>query len=154
MRSIRVTGSLVVLAGIAAAAAPGAAASTYAPLGQVESSTTNVYGGCPPDGAGAKFPNSEVEPYVDVNPTNPNNFIAVYQQDRYSNGGSKSNAAGFTTNAGASWTQVPIPQNTRCTGGRYQRASDPWVTFSPNGVAHAMSLVTDPDLPSGAFGAN
>src|SRR4051795_8523559 len=149
MRGIRATGPLVVLAGIAAATASGAAASTYAPLGQVESSTTNVYAGCPPDGAGANFPNSEVEPWVDVNPTDQNNFITVYQQDRYSNGGSKSNAAGVTFDAGATWRQLAIPQNTRCTGGRYQRASDPWVTFSPNGVAHAMSLVTDPDPPSG-----
>jgi hypothetical protein len=155
MRSIRATGSLVALAGlVAAASATGAAASPYAPLGQVESSTTNVYAGCPPDSSGVNFPNSEVEPWVDVNPTNQDNFVAIWQQDRYSNGGSKSNAAGVTFDAGASWTQVAIPQNTRCTGGRYQRASDPWVTFSPNGAAHAMSLVTDPDLPTGAFGAN
>jgi hypothetical protein len=153
MRSIRATGSLVALAALACA--PAAAASTYTPTGQVETSAVNVYAGCPPDASGINFPNSEVEPYVDVNPTNQNNFIAVYQQDRYSNGGSKSSAAGVTTNAGATWQNVVIPQNTRCSdGGRYQRASDPWVTFSPNGVAHTMSLVTDPDLPSGAFGAN
>jgi len=28
------------------------------------------------------------------------------------------------------------------------------VSFSPNGVAHSLSLVTDPDPPSGGFGAN
>ena len=52
-----------------AAAASQASASTYTPLGAVESSATNVYAGCPPDGAGINFPNSEVEPWLDVNPT-------------------------------------------------------------------------------------
>ena len=51
------------------AAAPGAAgASPFVPLGQVESSATNVYAGCPPDGSGLNFPNSEVEPWLEVNP--------------------------------------------------------------------------------------
>jgi hypothetical protein len=156
MRRIRANRTLVATFGLAlAVSAPQAAASPYTALGQVDSSATNVYAGCPPDGSGLNFPNSEVEPWVDVNPTDSNNFVTVYQQDRYSNGGSKSSAAGVSLDAGVSWTQVAIPQNTRCSdGGRYQRASDPWVTFSPNGVAHTMSLVTDPDLPSGAFGAN
>ena len=46
-----------------------------------------------------------------------------------------------------------MPADTVCTGGKYDRASDPWVTFSPDGVAHAMSLVTDADPPAG-FGDN
>ena len=137
------------------AGAPSALASTYVPQGQVESSSTNVYAGCAPDGSGVNYPNSEVEPWLDVNPTNPNNFLTFYQQDRYSNGGSKSNAAAASFDAGTTWTQVSVPQNTRCTnGGPFERASDPWVTFSPNGVAHAMSLVTDPDPPTGGFGDN
>jgi hypothetical protein len=47
-----------------------------------------------------------------------------------------------------------VPTETRCTGGPFQRASDPWVTFGPDGTAHSMSLVTDPDLPTGGFGDN
>ena len=39
-------------------------------------------------------------------------------------------------------------------GGEFERASDPWISFSPNGVLHSMSLVTDPDPPSGGFGDN
>jgi len=35
------------------------------------------------------FPSGEVEPYIDVNPTNPDNLIAVWQQDRWSDGGAR-----------------------------------------------------------------
>ena len=157
MRRNRATCSRLIIVGfVVAAAIPGAAAaSPFTPLGQVESSATNVYAGCPPDASGVVFPHSEVEPWLEVNPTNASNLATFYQQDRYSNGGAKSNAAGVSFDAGANWTQVMVPQNTRCTdGGEYERASDPWISFSPNGVLHSMSLVTDPDLPSGGFGDN
>ena len=153
MQALRACGSLA--AAFALLGTPAAAASPYTPLGQVESSATNVYAACPPDGAGVVFPNSEVEPWLEVNPTDQDNFATFYQQDRYHNGGAKSNAAGISTDAGLTWTQVSVPQNTRCTdGGEFERASDPWMSFSPNGVLHSMSLVTDPDPPSGGFGDN
>jgi hypothetical protein len=156
MRPTRATGSFVALLGLALSiGASQAAASPYTPLGAVESSATNVYADCPPDGSGVNFANSEVEPWLDVNPANQSNLATFYQQDRYSNGGSKSNAMGVSFNAGATWTQVAVPQNTRCSdGGEFERASDPWTSFSPNGVLHSMSLVTDPDPPSGGFGDN
>jgi len=43
---------------------------------------------------------------------------------------------------------------TACTGGPFKRASDPWVSFSPNGTAYYFTLAFDPDLPNGAFGRN
>ena len=46
-----------------------------------------------------------------------------------------------------------MPNDTRCTGGFFQRSSDPWISFGPDGTLHAMSLVTDPDVGA-AFGAN
>jgi hypothetical protein len=154
MRGIR--GSALALAllvlGVAVAVAQ---ASPYTPGLLTEASATNVLAGCPPDGAGINFPNSEVEPWLDVNPTDEDNLIAFYQQDRYSNGGAKGNVAATSSDGGATWTQVLVPENTRCTDrGEFQRASDPWVTFGPDGVAHAMSLVTDPDPPTGGFGDN
>ena len=33
--------------------------------------------------------NSEVEPWLDVNPTNVANLVGVWQQDRWSNGGAR-----------------------------------------------------------------
>ena len=133
-----------------------ATAAQAAPLNAgppVEVSTTNPLAGCPPDGSGTNFPGSEVEPWVEVNPTNPLNIVGFYQQDRYSNGGAKGNVAAVSMDGGVTWTQVAVPNDTRCTGGFFQRSSDPWISFGPDGTLHAMSLVTDPDVGA-AFGAN
>ncbi len=94
---------------------------------------------------GTLYNNSEVEPHVAINPTNPNNLIGSWQQDRWSNGGAQGTAVGFSFDAGATWTSRPLPAS-RCGGGNtanggdYERASDPWVTISPNGTAYQMSL--------------
>jgi hypothetical protein len=76
------------------------------------------------------------------------------QQDRWSNGGARGNSAPFSKDGGRTWKTVVPPGVSLCSGGRYQRASDPWVDFSPNGTAYFMSLVTDNDPPSGSFGKN
>jgi hypothetical protein len=89
--------------------------------------------------------NSEVEPFVAVNPTNPSNIIGVYQQDRYTFGGARGLAAAVSHNGGLTWSAT-YPHFTLCSGGTpanggdYQRASDPWVTFAPNGDAYFISL--------------
>jgi hypothetical protein len=119
----------------------------------VLTSASNPLAGCPPDPSGINFPGAEVEPWIEVNPTNAMNIVGFYQQDRYSNGGAKGNTATVTTNGGMSWTQVAVPNDTRCTGGRFERSSDPWISFGRDGVLHAMSLVTDPDVGA-EFGAN
>ena len=148
-------------AGIAAALAlgwawiPAAGAVPFSASTPVEASGSSPFVGCStPAGSGVVFTNSEVEPWVDANPANPDNLVGFYQQDRWSNGGAKSNLATVSMNGGASWTQVVVPVGTICSSsGDFERASDPWVTFSPNGVVHAMSLVTDSDPPAG-FGDN
>ena len=99
--------------------------------------------GAPQDGT--VYRNSEVEPHIAVNPTNPDNMIAGWHQDRWSTGGGQSLGAAYTTDGGATWTEVIIPF-TRCSGGGstratdWERASDPWISFSPDGTAHYMSL--------------
>src|SRR5438132_7295303 len=45
-------------------------------------------------GTGINYLNSEVEPYLAINPANPTNFIGVWQQDRWSNGGALGLVAG------------------------------------------------------------
>ena len=75
-------------------------------------------------------------------------MVGVWQQDRWSNGGSRGNVAGVTTNGGATWTIVNALKTSLCTGGTaanggdYQRATDPWVTFGPgpNPIAYQLSL--------------
>ena len=131
MRRIRATCSRLVIVGFAVAAAiPGAAAaSPFTPLGQVESSATNVYAGCPPDASGVNFPNSEVEPWLEVNPTDADNLATFYQQDRYSNGGAKSNAAGVELqrrrhlDAGLGPAEHALHRRRASTSGRRTRGS-------------------------------
>jgi hypothetical protein len=111
------------------------------------------------DQTGGNLLNSEVEPFVDVNPANRDNIIGAWQQDRWSNGGSRGNAVGASLDNGTSWRIVSRTKNSLCTGGTaanggdYERASDPWVTISPNGDAYLMSLSVD-DAPDTAFGTN
>jgi hypothetical protein len=96
--------------------------------------------------AGTIYPNAEVEPWVDANPLNPRNVIAVWQQDRWSNGGAHGLLTGVSEDGGRTWTRPTPPPFSRCAGGNasnggdYARASDPWVSFSPNGDAYQISL--------------
>jgi hypothetical protein len=97
---------------------------------------------------GRLYRNSETEPYIAVNPTNPDNMIAAWHQDRWSNGAAQGVGAAYTFDGGKTWTFVNIPF-TRCSGaaprsaGDFERASDPWVSFGPDGTAHYMALVAD-----------
>ncbi len=84
--------------------------------------------------------NAEVEPRIAVDPNNPQHLVSVWQQDRWSNGGSRGIVAGVSTDAGNTWTDVPLPGVTVNSGGTFLRASDPWVTFAPNGDLYAISL--------------
>ncbi|MEO8344159.1 MAG: sialidase family protein [Betaproteobacteria bacterium] len=94
---------------------------------------------------GTSYANAEVEPTVSVNPLNPDNIVGVWQQDRWSNGGAKGLRTGASFDGGRTWTHAS-PTFTRCAGGSaanggdYERASDPWVSFAPDGTAHQLAL--------------
>jgi len=104
---------------------------------------------------GTNFINSAVEPWVDINPTNSSNLVVGYQQDRWSNGGSRGLVAGVTFDGGATWQRFVIPGITLCSGGTagnggdFQRATDPWVSFAPNGHVYFFSLSLDITTPPG-----
>ena len=106
--------------------------------------------------SGIVYRNSETEPYIAVNPTNPNNMIAAWHQDRWSTGAAQGLGAAYTLDGGQTWTPVNVPF-TRCSGaapgsaGAYARASDPWVSFSPDGSAHFMALAADDPVNSNAM---
>ena len=94
---------------------------------------------------GTLYTNAEVEPHVAINPINPNNLIGTWQQDRWSGGASQGIAVGTSFDAGATWTISTLPVSrcgggTATNGGDFERASDPWVTFSTGGVAYQLSL--------------
>ncbi|HMA47329.1 MAG TPA: sialidase family protein [Frankiaceae bacterium] len=108
---------------------------------------------------GTLYKNAEVEPFVATNPRRPRNLVAVWQQDRFSNGGAQGLLARVSRNGGRSWTPAVSPPFSACAGGNprnngdYERTSDPWVTFSPDGSAYFMSLSFDNERNNGATNA-
>ena len=109
-------------------------------------STSPFTAGCdgvPP--TGTLFTNSEVEPYIAVNPRDPNNFVGVWQQDRWSDGAAAGTRTGYSFDGGRTWG-LTAATFSRCTGGNaanggdYERATDPWVTFAPDGTAFQIAL--------------
>src|SRR5256714_15138326 len=133
------------------AALPGASASPFSagPLVQV-SGASPIPAACIGDTNAASTSvnnyGTEVEPYVMVDPSNPNVLVGTWQQDRWNDGGSRGIVTATSTNGGASWTINSNTKSSVCTGGiaanggDYERASDPWVAISPNGTAYLMTL--------------
>src|SRR3954454_15211661 len=126
---------------LALSAGPTAAA-TVGPL--IKVSKSDPFAKCDPGNAGVppgkNYPNGEVEPYVIADPSDPDHLLAGWQQDRWYNGGSRGLVAGVSTNGGKSW-KVTVPHGvTKCAGGPYNRASDPWVAYSASGIAYFMHL--------------
>jgi len=161
-RSVLVRGTVAVTAFAAAGAITAwATAFVLGPLVQISGASpfgplANC-GNFPGIFNGTNFVDSEVEPWLDVNPADPDNIVAFWQQDRWSDGGSRGNVAGVSLDGGSTWSIVPIPGVTDCTGGPWERASDPWISFSPDGTLHQMSLVFQTDPPPdriGSFGPN
>jgi hypothetical protein len=96
--------------------------------------------GCAPSGFGSLYSDSEVEPYLAIDPTNPRHWIGVWQQDRWSTGGAAATVTATSFDSGHSWA-IRTPPFSVCTGGTYARATDPWVTFAPDGTAHQIAYV-------------
>ncbi|HEU4912770.1 MAG TPA: sialidase family protein [Actinomycetes bacterium] len=124
----------------AAAVDPPGQASGASPLG------TTCHGA---PQSGTLFHGSEVEPWVDVDPTDPSRLVGVYQQDRFSNGGASGQGVSVSDDGGATWRVLPVsawPKFSRCQGaaagssGDYERATDPWVSFGPDGDAYQITL--------------
>jgi hypothetical protein len=99
------------------------------------------------------YPNTSIEPWVAVDPTDQSRLLVGHQQDRWDNGGSRGLVGVVSSDAGGTWTDT-IPQGqTRCTGGKVDRASDPWTAFANDGTAFFMSLIINPAKPQTPFGA-
>ena len=94
---------------------------------------------------GTLYSDTTAEPSLVVNPANPMNLIAGWQQNRWSNGGSQGLDFAASFDGGTSWTPSNVAFS-RCTGGGpgnagdYARASDVWLTASPGGAVYALSL--------------
>jgi hypothetical protein len=94
------------------------------------------------------YQDSEVEPWLAVSPTNPNDVAAFWQQDRWSDGGAHGLVAAVSHDGGSSWA-YSVPHYSNCAGGTaanggdFGRSSDPWVSWAPNGDLWSISLSVD-----------
>jgi hypothetical protein len=142
------------LATAAAIAAPAPGATTYTPGSPVTASTPTspfvdpcpAQAENPPDQVNYK--DTEVEPLVAVNPTNQNNVIGVYQQDRWSDGGAHGLLAATSFTGGSSYNDHSWAEFSACsiddpadeTAEHLPRATDPWVSFDSAGRAYQIGL--------------
>jgi hypothetical protein len=104
----------------------------------------------PAAGSPTVYVNSEVEPQVAVDPTNPMHIVGVWQQDRFRTvGGARAIVAAVSTDGGNSWSVAAIPafNSTDPAGSTFARYTDPWVTITPTGVVFVSSLSFNPDGP-------
>src|SRR5438552_1946348 len=76
--------------------------------------------------------NTAVEPFVAINPLNPNNIIGAYQQDRWSDGGAKGLVVSRSFDGGLTWSQN-FAEFSVCSDdpgtaytSPFKRATDPW----------------------------
>ena len=108
------------------------------------------------DQPGRNFLNAEVEPQIAVH---GDNIITMFHQDRWSNGGGNAIGVSVSSDGGTSWTESAMPWN-ECVSGTpagtplslkgYRRASDPWVSFGPDGIAYASALAFNILVPNWA----
>jgi hypothetical protein len=120
---------------------------TLGPLVQI-SSNTSPFAGTTADlsqQAPVAF-NREAENMSSVNPTNPNNIVDVWRQDQgnFNAGASSLGIAGAATfDGGVTWNRFVIPGVSLVSGGHFQDATDPWVSFGPTGICYVSSLPFD-----------
>ena len=90
---------------------------------------------------------AEIEPAITVNPAHPRNIIATWQQD-VGRGAARSDLIGTSRDGGKTWKRVTIPGLSRCTGGSFDSATDPWLSAGPDGTVYfsgaVLSLSSDP----------
>jgi hypothetical protein len=127
-------------------APPPAQPPPFTSVAQVRVSQPADFGSCgSPAQAGTLYPDTALEPSLVVNPANSANFVALWQQNRWNNGGSQALNLGVSLDSGQTWT-VTHAAFSVCTGGdasnagNYLRASNGWLAASTGGVIYALSL--------------
>jgi hypothetical protein len=149
---MRVRHWVVTFAGACLVAAAPAAAQDYSAGTPVLASpaTSPLLDPCPyqPDESAEQknYKDTEVEPQVAVNPTDANNVVGVFQEDRWSDGGAHGLLAAVSLNGGASyannWAEFSSCSDKPETEyfEHLPRATDPWVSFDAAGRAYQVGL--------------
>ncbi|NKB90465.1 MAG: hypothetical protein GKS06_19840 [Acidobacteria bacterium] len=97
---------------------------------------------------------TQTEPYVAVNPENDKHLVAGWQETRFTDGGARSLGVAVSRNGGRRWTDALIPGLAVADGGEWNRASDPWPAFGPDGVVYFNSLLVGDGQGNGPLGSS
>ncbi|MGI8967543.1 MAG: sialidase family protein [Chloroflexota bacterium] len=127
--------------------APTAAARRSPPITSIRVSGPDPYASCPlaTSLGSTEYPGSAVQPSVAIDPTTEINgrvtLVGVWQQDRWSDGGSQGIVAARSDDGGLSWRETALPFS-RCAagGGPFNRASDSWISIGPDGLVYASAV--------------
>src|SRR3954451_20937535 len=144
----------------AAVAAAPAAAQTSTDVNQfpvlVHDIQTGAYEGGNTTGDDSDMQNlvqadTQAEPSIAVNPQNPLNVVATYQEGRRANGGDATNGFATSFDGGATWTYGELPKLTKQIDpkGEFERASDAVAAFGPDNTVYVNSLIFDQDTSNG-----
>ena len=67
---------------------------------------------------------SQVEPMVSVNQSNADNVVGMWQEDRWTTGGSRNLVLGTSFDGGQTWTNIPLQGVSSLAGGVPRRVSN------------------------------
>ncbi len=95
------------------------------------------------DGLKASQDDTQVEPDIAIDPSDPSVLVAVFQQGRFDDGASAAPGYATSHDGGATWTSSALPRLTHATEGEFPRASDPVVAIGPDGSVYAQTLAVD-----------
>lgn len=104
------TAAVLVAAATVFGSSGGTAVAVTAPTLASQNPSPYATPGClalEPQPGSLSYLNSEVEPQIAVDPTDPSHLVGAWQQDRWSNGGAHGLVAGYSTDGGASWHVSP-----------------------------------------------
>lgn len=88
--------------------------------------------------AAATAPDHPAEPSLAVDPTNPRQLVATWLEQRAPD--DIGHVVAVSRDGGKSWARSLLPTVVACTGGRYVRTSDPWVSIGRDGTVYVAAL--------------
>ena len=153
-RQVLLSAAISVLSSSAVSITSWAQVPTVGPLTLV--AREDVFASCTADDVagqpGTVYPNTHIEPSLAINPRNVRDLVVGMHQDRWNNGGARGTRGAVSFDGGATWKATTTPKVTKCQGGPWPRASDPWVSFSPDGTAYYSQLTTEALANPNIFG--
>lgn len=95
---------------------------------------------------GLDWHEGHVQPWVAVDPNDPQRIAVVYARDVYDEGDQNQDNRGVivavSRDGGATWDSAVVPGITRCAGGDWHQVRYGWVTAGANGDLYVMAEAT------------